>query len=122
MKLVIENIGMLATPVGTSARSGREQGNVRILNNACDVLRIPENGWCFLGTGIADDTGEGKIWNGECCCQRQTNRQTSNNEGQYPRSILQVLSSIHSKRIKISEFARICGLSRPTVYKYLKII
>ena len=27
-----------------------------------------------------------------------------------------------SKQINVSEFARICGLSRPTVYKYLRII
>ena len=27
-----------------------------------------------------------------------------------------------SKQINVSEFARICGLSRPTVYKYLKLV
>ena len=27
-----------------------------------------------------------------------------------------------AKELNISEFARICGLNRPTVYKYLKII
>ena len=27
-----------------------------------------------------------------------------------------------AKQINVSEFARLCGLSRPTVYKYLKII
>ena len=27
-----------------------------------------------------------------------------------------------SGQINLSEFARICGLSRPTVYKYLKLI
>ena len=31
---VIENIGLLATPIGKSARSGREQGEIRLLQNA----------------------------------------------------------------------------------------
>ena len=30
--------------------------------------------------------------------------------------------SFASGQINVSEFARICGLSRPTVYKYLKLI
>ena len=56
MKLVIENIGMLATPVGTSARSGREQGNIRILNNAWIAV---QNGIIAeVGTGAAPDCAE----------------------------------------------------------------
>lgn len=27
-----------------------------------------------------------------------------------------------ARQINVSEFARLCGLSRPTVYKYLKMI
>ena len=27
-----------------------------------------------------------------------------------------------AKQMNISEFARVCGLSRPTIYKYLKLI
>ena len=33
-----------------------------------------------------------------------------------------LLDAYASGQINLSEFARICGLSRPTVYKYLKLI
>ena len=33
-ELLLTNIGMLATPTGSSARSGAEQGQIQILRNA----------------------------------------------------------------------------------------
>ncbi len=49
-KLLIENIGMLATPVGTSARRGAEQGQIRILRNA----------WLLMEDGLIADLGTGE--------------------------------------------------------------
>ena len=48
-KLLIENIGMLATPIGTSARRGAEQGQIRILRNA----------WLLMEDGLIADLGTG---------------------------------------------------------------
>ena len=39
-----------------------------------------------------------------------------------PANFLRHYPSLLSGQINISELARVCGLSRPTVYKYLKII
>lgn len=49
-KLLIENIGMLATPIGTSARRGAEQGQIRILRNA----------WLLMEDGLIADLGTGE--------------------------------------------------------------
>ena len=49
-KLLIENIGMFATPVGTSARRGAEQGQIRILRNA----------WLLMEDGLIADLGTGE--------------------------------------------------------------
>ena len=56
MKLVIENIGMLATPVGTCARSGSEQGNIHLLKNAW--IAIEDGIITAVGTGAAPDCAE----------------------------------------------------------------
>ena len=47
---VIENIGLLATPVGRAARSGKEQGEIQLLRNAY---------LCF-DNGVITDVGQGK--------------------------------------------------------------
>ena len=47
---VIENIGLLATPVGRTARSGREQGEIRLLQNA----------YLCYEDGVITAVGEGK--------------------------------------------------------------
>jgi imidazolonepropionase len=49
-RILIENIGMLATPVGNSARRGDEQGKIRILRNA----------WLLMKGGRIADLGEGE--------------------------------------------------------------
>ena len=56
MKLVIENIGMLATPVGTCARSGSEQGDIHVLKNAW--IAIEDGIIAAVGTGAAPDCAE----------------------------------------------------------------
>ena len=48
---VIENIGLLATPIGKSARSGREQGEIRLLQNA--YLCYEDGVFTAIGTGKA---------------------------------------------------------------------
>ena len=48
---VIENIGLLATPIGKSARSGREQGEIRLLQNA--YLCYEDGVITAVGTGKA---------------------------------------------------------------------
>ncbi len=53
-KLLIENIGMLATPVGFAARKGSVQGQIRIL---CDAWLLVENGMIAgIGEGAAPET------------------------------------------------------------------
>ena len=56
MKLVIENIGMLATPVGICARCGSQQGSIHVLKNAW--IAIEEGIIAAVGTGAAPDCGE----------------------------------------------------------------
>lgn len=41
-KVLISNIGMLATPLGRGAQGGKAQGNIRILKDA----------WFFIADGI----------------------------------------------------------------------
>jgi len=51
MKLtLLTNIGMLATPVGSCARSGREQGEIQVLRNA----------WVLIEDGVIDAVGTGE--------------------------------------------------------------
>ena len=49
-KLLITNIGMLATPLGKSAKAGREQGN---------ILK-QENAWILTEDGVILETGSGE--------------------------------------------------------------
>ena len=54
-ELVIKNIGMLATPLGDAAKSGAEQGDVQILEDAWISI---DNGFITeTGTGAAPDSG-----------------------------------------------------------------
>lgn len=48
---VIENIGILATPIGRSARSGQEQGEIRLLKNA----------YLYYEDGVITAVGEGPV-------------------------------------------------------------
>ena len=57
---VIENIGLLATPIGKAARSGREQGEIRLLQD--DYLCYEDGVVTAVGTGkapAADQAGSG---------------------------------------------------------------
>ena len=47
---VIENIGLLATPIGTAARAGKAQGEILFLKNA----------WLTYENGVITGVGEGK--------------------------------------------------------------
>ena len=49
-KMLITNIGMLATPKGFAAKSGKEQGEIEILKNA----------WVLLEDGMIAKVGTGK--------------------------------------------------------------
>ena len=55
-KLIIHNIGLLATPTGTSAKAGREQGEIQLLRNAW--VRICNGRICAMGTGEPEICGE----------------------------------------------------------------
>ena len=48
-KLLVKNIGMLATPQGKSARSGAEQGEIQILKDA----------WVLIEDGLISQVGTG---------------------------------------------------------------
>ncbi len=49
MRLLVKNIGMLATPEGRSARKGAKQGEIRILRDA----------WVLIRDGVIDQVGSG---------------------------------------------------------------
>lgn len=55
-KILITNIGLLATPTGTEAKAGKEQGNIRLLQNAW--VRICNGRICAMGTGEPEVCGE----------------------------------------------------------------
>ena len=50
--MLIKNIGMLATPLGSAARRGAEQGDIRILKDAW--LRIEDGRIAAVGTGTPE--------------------------------------------------------------------
>ncbi len=63
-RLLIKNIGMLATPEGREARRGQEQGRIRILKNA---WILAEDGLIrALGEGEAPVPGSGQGEGGAC--------------------------------------------------------
>ena len=49
--VLIQNIGMLATPVGNAAKSGEAQGKIEVLHNA----------WVLIEDGIIDAVGTGRL-------------------------------------------------------------
>lgn len=42
--------------------------------------------------------------------------------GMIPDQFMKLYPQLQNKEISVSEFARICGLSRPTVYKYMRLL
>ena len=62
-KLLLTNIGMLATPVGAGAKSGAEQGNIQILKDAWVLV---EDGMIAqVGTGAAPEVADAKVVDAE---------------------------------------------------------
>ena len=58
-KLLVKNIGMLATPQGKSARSGAEQGEIQILKDAWVLI---EDGLIIqVGTGAAPEAAGAEV-------------------------------------------------------------
>ena len=55
-KLIVYNIGLLATPTGTAAKAGKDQGAIRLLRNAW--VRICNGRICAMGTGEPEVCGE----------------------------------------------------------------
>ena len=53
--LLVVNIGLLATPVGSAAKGGRAQGEIQLLRDAW--LRIEDGVIAALGTGVPEGTG-----------------------------------------------------------------
>ncbi|MCG0276242.1 MAG: imidazolonepropionase [Thermosediminibacteraceae bacterium] len=51
LDLLIKNIGVLATPVGNSAKGGKEQGQIKFIENAFIAVK----GEIITGVGSADD-------------------------------------------------------------------
>ncbi len=58
-KLLITNIGLLATPTGTAAKGGDEQGQIRFLRNAW--VRICNGRICAMGSGEPEVCGEEQL-------------------------------------------------------------
>ena len=50
-KLLVKNIGLLATPEGKSAHRGEEQGKIKFLKDA----------WVLIEGGIIDSVGTGSV-------------------------------------------------------------
>ena len=62
--VLVLNIGMLATPQGTSAKSGAEQGQIEVLRDAW--VRIKDGVIAEVGTGTCDPSGADVIDAGGC--------------------------------------------------------
>ena len=54
-KMIVKNIGMLATPEGKTARRGADQGRIRILQDA--YVLIEDGVITEVGTGTPEETG-----------------------------------------------------------------
>ena len=54
-KMIVKNIGMLATPEGKTARRGPEQGQIRVLKDA--YVEIEDGFVTKIGTDAPDETG-----------------------------------------------------------------
>ena len=54
-KMIVKNIGMLATPEGKTARRGPEQGEIRVLKDA--YVEIEDGLVTKIGTDAPDETG-----------------------------------------------------------------
>ena len=53
-KLIVKNIGMLATPEGKTARRGADQGRIKVLTDAW--VRMEDGAVAEVGTGVAPET------------------------------------------------------------------
>ena len=62
-KLLLTNIGMLATPVGSAAKSGAEQGNIQILKDAW--VLVEDGKIAQVGTGAAPEAADAKVVDAE---------------------------------------------------------
>ena len=58
-KLLLTNIGMLATPVGSGAKSGAEQGNIEILKDAW--VLVEDGVIAQVGTGAAPEAADAQV-------------------------------------------------------------
>jgi len=58
-KLLLTNIGMLATPVGSAAKSGAEQGNIQILKDAW--VLVEDGVIAQIGTGAAPEAADAQV-------------------------------------------------------------
>jgi len=62
-KLLLTNIGMLATPTGSAAKSGAEQGNIQILKDAW--VLVEDGIIAQVGTGAAPEVADAQIVDAE---------------------------------------------------------
>ena len=62
-KLLLTNIGMLATPQGTAAKSGAEQGNIQILKDAW--VLVEDGVITQVGTGAVPEVADAKVVDAE---------------------------------------------------------
>ena len=62
-KLLLTNIGMLATPQGTAAKAGAEQGNIQILKDAW--VLVEDGVITQVGTGAAPEVADAKVVDAE---------------------------------------------------------
>ena len=62
-KLLLKNIGMLATPTGSAAKSGAEQGNIQVLKDAW--VLIEDGVIAQVGTGAAPEVADAKVVDAE---------------------------------------------------------
>jgi len=62
-KLLLTNIGMLATPTGTAAKAGAEQGNIQILKDAW--VLVEDGVIAQVGTGAAPEVTDAQVIDAE---------------------------------------------------------
>lgn len=78
--------------------------------------------WAYLRTGTQHDFRTCHLRNAKCRRQGESHRTSPHDRCRYPPAFHEKLSTLREAQINQSELARITGLNRGTVRKYIKML